>query len=63
MVGTISTGGTSRELKSAGLEVKDVSEVTGHPEVLMHVSKHYILPSIQDCCPEEEQEDQETPTS
>lgn len=28
----ISTGGTSRELKSAGLEVKDVSEVTGHPE-------------------------------
>ena len=28
----ISTGGTSRQLKGAGLEVRDVSEVTGHPE-------------------------------
>ncbi|HIL44183.1 MAG: bifunctional phosphoribosylaminoimidazolecarboxamide formyltransferase/IMP cyclohydrolase PurH [Methanobacteriota archaeon] len=29
----LSTGGTARALRSAGLEVTDVSEATGHPEV------------------------------
>ena len=29
----LSTGGTARTLREAGLEVTDVSEVTGHPEV------------------------------
>ena len=28
----LSTGGTARLLREAGLEVKDVSEATGHPE-------------------------------
>ena len=28
----LSTGGTARLLRQAGLEVTDVSEVTGHPE-------------------------------
>lgn len=30
----VSTGGTARALRDAGLPVQDVSEVTGHPEVL-----------------------------
>jgi phosphoribosylaminoimidazolecarboxamide formyltransferase/IMP cyclohydrolase len=30
----ISTGGTARALRDAGLEVTDVSEVTGHPEIM-----------------------------
>ncbi|MGB0731273.1 MAG: bifunctional phosphoribosylaminoimidazolecarboxamide formyltransferase/IMP cyclohydrolase [Miltoncostaeaceae bacterium] len=30
----ISTGGTARTLREAGLEVTDVSEVTGHPEIM-----------------------------
>jgi len=30
----ISTGGTARTLRDAGLEVTDVSEVTGHPEIM-----------------------------
>ncbi|MCP4852806.1 MAG: bifunctional phosphoribosylaminoimidazolecarboxamide formyltransferase/IMP cyclohydrolase, partial [Actinomycetia bacterium] len=29
----LSTGGTSRRLREAGIEVIDVSEATGHPEV------------------------------
>tara|TARA_B100002051_G_C16615135_1_gene575251 strand:- start:360 stop:626 length:267 start_codon:yes stop_codon:yes gene_type:complete len=29
----LSTGGTARKLRSAGIEVIDVSEATGHPEV------------------------------
>ncbi|MFL2493831.1 MAG: bifunctional phosphoribosylaminoimidazolecarboxamide formyltransferase/IMP cyclohydrolase [Candidatus Thalassarchaeum sp.] len=29
----LSTGGTARKLREAGLDVTDVSEVTGHPEV------------------------------
>jgi len=28
-----STGGTAKQLRSAGLEVLDVSEITGHPEI------------------------------
>jgi phosphoribosylaminoimidazolecarboxamide formyltransferase/IMP cyclohydrolase len=30
----VSTGGTARVLREAGLEVEDVSEVTGHPEMM-----------------------------
>ena len=30
----ISTGGTAKLLREAGLQVKDVSEVTGFPEML-----------------------------
>ena len=30
----ISTGGTAKALRDAGLEVTDVSEVTGHPEIM-----------------------------
>ena len=30
----ISTGGTARTLREAGLEVQDVAEVTGHPEMM-----------------------------
>ncbi len=30
----VSTGGTARALREAGLEVQDVSTVTGHPEIL-----------------------------
>jgi len=33
-VALISTGGTARTLREAGLPVEDVSDVTGHPEVL-----------------------------
>ncbi|NRB12647.1 MAG: bifunctional phosphoribosylaminoimidazolecarboxamide formyltransferase/IMP cyclohydrolase, partial [Candidatus Thalassarchaeum sp.] len=29
----LSTGGTARSLREAGLEVTEVSEATGHPEV------------------------------
>jgi phosphoribosylaminoimidazolecarboxamide formyltransferase/IMP cyclohydrolase len=32
--GAISTGGTAKALRDAGLEVLDVSEVTGHPEIM-----------------------------
>ncbi len=32
--GLVSTGGTARALRSAGLSVADVSEVTGHPEMM-----------------------------
>ena len=30
----ISTGGTARTLREAGLEVKDISDLTGFPEML-----------------------------
>ncbi len=30
----VSTGGTARSLRSAGIEVVDVSDVTGHPEMM-----------------------------
>lgn len=30
----ISTGGTARTLREAGLEVKEVAEITGHPEMM-----------------------------
>ncbi|MEC7291303.1 MAG: bifunctional phosphoribosylaminoimidazolecarboxamide formyltransferase/IMP cyclohydrolase, partial [Pseudomonadota bacterium] len=30
----VSTGGTSRALKAAGLDVKDVADLTGYPEMM-----------------------------
>ena len=30
----ISTGGTAKALRESGLEVKDVSEITGFPEIM-----------------------------
>ena len=33
-VEVISTGGTARALRDAGISVKDVSEVTGFPEMM-----------------------------
>ena len=30
----LSTGGTARVLREAGIKIKDVSEVTGFPEIL-----------------------------
>ena len=30
----VSTGGTSRALKEAGLDVKDVADLTGYPEMM-----------------------------
>lgn len=50
----ISTGGTSKALKEAGLTVKDVSEVTGFPEMLdgrvktLHPVVHGGLLSLRD---------------
>jgi phosphoribosylaminoimidazolecarboxamide formyltransferase / IMP cyclohydrolase len=50
----ISTGGTSKALKDAGLPVKDVSEVTGFPEMLdgrvktLHPVVHGGLLSLRD---------------
>ncbi len=50
----ISTGGTGRTLKEAGLAVRDVSEVTGFPEILggrvktLHPKVHGGLLAIRD---------------
>lgn len=50
----ISTGGTSKTLKDAGLEVTDVSELTGFPEIMdgrvktLHPSVHGALLAIRD---------------
>ncbi len=30
----LSTGGTARTLREAGLSVTDISEITGHPEIM-----------------------------
>jgi phosphoribosylaminoimidazolecarboxamide formyltransferase/IMP cyclohydrolase len=30
----LSTGGTARALRDAGVEVRDVADVTGHPEMM-----------------------------
>ena len=40
----LSTGGTSRKLREAGIEVIDVSEATGHPESVSYT--HLTLPTI-----------------
>ena len=50
----VSTGGTAKLLREAGLEVKDVSEVTGFPEILngrvktLHPKVHGGLLAIRD---------------
>src|SRR5581483_7253401 len=50
----ISTGGTSKAIKDAGLAVKDISEVTGFPEMLdgrvktLHPVVHGGLLSLRD---------------
>ena len=50
----ISTGGTSKAIKDAGLPVKDISEVTGFPEMLdgrvktLHPVVHGGLLSLRD---------------
>lgn len=50
----ISTGGTARTLREAGLEVRDVSELTGFPEILdgrvktLHPKVHGGLLAIRD---------------
>ena len=50
----ISTGGTARSLREAGLEVRDVSELTGFPEILggrvktLHPKVHGGLLAIRD---------------
>ena len=38
----ISTGGTSKVLKEAGVEVLNISDITGFPECLDGRSKHFI---------------------
>ena len=43
----LSTGGTARALTALGLTVKDVSEITGFPEIMDAVSyTHLTLPTI-----------------
>lgn len=50
----LSTGGTSKALKEAGLDVKDVSDVTGFPEIMdgrvktLHPAVHGGLLAIRD---------------
>ena len=50
----ISTGGTAKELREAGIEVRDVSEVTGFPEMMdgrvktLHPKIHGALLGIRD---------------
>src|SRR5215469_14272806 len=50
----ISTGGTAKELTEAGLKVKDVSELTGFPEMMdgrvktLHPKVHGGLLAIRD---------------
>jgi phosphoribosylaminoimidazolecarboxamide formyltransferase/IMP cyclohydrolase len=50
----VSTGGTARTLREAGLEVRDVSDVTGFPEILdgrvktLHPKVHGGLLAIRD---------------
>src|SRR5215469_3424542 len=40
----VSTGGTSKALRDAGLTVKDISELTGFPEHVAAVESHGIEP-------------------
>src|SRR5229473_8093836 len=50
----ISTGGTAKALRDAGLEVRDVSDVTGFPEMMdgriktLHPKIHGALLSVRD---------------
>ena len=41
-----STGGTARKLREAGLDIIGVSDITGHPEILMAESNLYIQQSM-----------------
>jgi len=53
-VGLISTGGTAKALRDAGLQVKDVADVTGFPEIMdgrvktLHPSIHGGLLALRD---------------
>jgi phosphoribosylaminoimidazolecarboxamide formyltransferase / IMP cyclohydrolase len=53
-VAIISTGGTAKTLRDAGLEVRDVSDVTGFPEMMdgriktLHPKIHGALLSVRD---------------
>ena len=58
----VSTGGTAKAIKDAGLKVMDVSELTGFPEMMdgrvktLHPKVHGGLLAIRDaspapCCP------------
>eukprot|EP00455_Lapot_gusevi_P011911 TRINITY_DN1557_c0_g1_i1.p1 TRINITY_DN1557_c0_g1~~TRINITY_DN1557_c0_g1_i1.p1 ORF type:complete len:211 (-),score=49.56 TRINITY_DN1557_c0_g1_i1:128-760(-) len=57
----LSTGGTATTLRQAGLNVKDVSEVTGFPEILngrvktLHPSVHGALLSVRGNATHEEE--------
>ena len=50
----VSTGGTARTLREAGLEVRDVSDVTGFPEMMdgrvktLHPKVHGGLLALRD---------------
>src|SRR3954470_228953 len=50
----VSTGGTARALREAGLEVRDVSELTGFPEMMdgrvktLHPKVHGGLLAVRD---------------
>src|SRR5882672_9250740 len=50
----ISTGGTAKTLRDAGIEVRDVSEVTGFPEMMdgriktLHPRIHGALLAVRD---------------
>src|SRR3954453_11337230 len=56
----VSTGGTARALREAGLEVRDVSDVTGFPEMMdgrvktLHPMVHGGLPPARDDPPHAE---------
>src|SRR5260370_21793755 len=53
-VEVISTGGTAKTLRDAGLEVRDVSDVTGFPEMMngriktLHPNIHCALLRLRD---------------
>src|SRR5206468_8373196 len=53
-IDVVSTGGTGEALREAGIEVRDVAELTGSPEILsgrvktLHPRLHGALPAIRD---------------
>ena len=47
----ISTGGTAKALKDAGLKVIGISDITGFPECLDGRVRRSIPTSMQDCSP------------
>ena len=46
----VSTGGTARKLREAGLEVIGVSDVTGHPKFSTVELNHYTQQSTDPAC-------------